>query len=137
MACVIGVATANKFDDTSSEETHCLLAGLWRESRGMSWADLEDTPVAPVKQMFVKSLTSRTVGVHARVADTAGVICTQVAHKLGVPVMFQRLIFEGKQVDHDRVLGSYGVRQHSNLACRDGCCKSNTVLWCRLQIGRE
>ena len=82
-----------KNDDNSSEDTPCLWADLLRESRDMSWADLEDTQVAPMVQVFVKSLTGKTVSVHARVSDTVGVIHTQVSHKLGVPVMFQLLIF--------------------------------------------
>ena len=66
----MGVTIFKQFDDASSEETPCLWADLWRESRGMSWSDLDDTPVAPVMQMFVKSLTGTTVSVHARVSDS-------------------------------------------------------------------
>ena len=46
-------------------------------------------------QVFVKTLTGKTVTLDVGASDTTDVVNAKVEGKLGVPAVFQRLLFEG------------------------------------------
>ena len=96
-------------------QVFCSWADLWRSSRGKCWADLDDLPPARGMQVFVKTLAGKTVTLDVGASDTTEVVNAKVESKLGVPAVFQRLLFEGKQLEDGRAVSSYGVRQHSTL----------------------
>jgi len=66
-------------------------------------------------QVFAKTLTGKQVTLDVGASDTTEVVKAKVEGKLGVPAVFQRLLFEGKQLGDGRAVSSYGVRQHSTL----------------------
>ena len=99
----------------ASGQHFCSWADLWRSSRGKSWADLDDLPPARGVQVFVKTLTGKTVTLDVGASDTVELVKATVEGKLGVPAVVQRLLFEGKQLEDGRAVSSYGVRQHSTL----------------------
>jgi hypothetical protein len=50
-------------------------------------------------QVFVKTLAGKTVTLDVCASDTTEVVNAKVESKLGVPAVFQRLLFEGKQLN--------------------------------------
>ena len=66
-------------------------------------------------QVFVKALAGKTVTLDVDASDATEDVKAKVGGELGVPAVFQRLLFEGKQLEDGRAVSSYGVRQHSTL----------------------
>ncbi|KAH6904681.1 hypothetical protein BKA70DRAFT_1431978 [Coprinopsis sp. MPI-PUGE-AT-0042] len=68
-------------------------------------------------QVFVKTLTGRTITFRAEPTDTVESFKTQIQAKEGIPQDQQRLIFAGRQLEvhGKRSLLSYGVQNESTL----------------------
>jgi len=66
-------------------------------------------------QVFVKSLTGKTIALQMGTNDTVGDVKSGVEQKEGISSHEQRLIFEGKRLDDGRTLAEHNISDNSIL----------------------